>query len=257
MIQFRTLFYREIKRFWRVVGQTILTPMITATLYLMIFGVSVGSQLEMGGQTSYLMFIVPGMIMMGVLNNAFQNSAGSVLIAKFHGELEDMRTAPLNDHTIVWAKSLASLLRGIIVGAMILMTAEVFTWVQGSHFFGIAHPFWMFFFLVVGGLSFGHLGLTIGFFATNFDQVNAFGQFIVLPLIYLGGVFFTLEALHPFWQAVSLVNPLLYFINGVRYAVLGTSDLPLMACALISAFGLALFTVLAYASVRHGSYTRF
>lgn len=257
MTRFSALFKREVMRFVRVIGQTVLTPMITATLYLVIFGLSVGQHLQISEDISYLMFLVPGLVMMGVLNNAFQNGAGSVLTSKFHGDLEDLRTTPLSAHVVVWAKSLAGLLRGGIVGCMVLVTAEFFSYIHTGELFGVKHVGWCLIFLSLGGLSFAHLGLTLGFFAKTFDQVNAVGQFVVLPLIYLGGVFFSLENLHAFWRNLSLVNPLLYFVNGVRYAMLGISDVPPVTCLIVSLASLTLFTGLAYSSVRWGSYQRF
>ncbi len=227
------------------------------TLYLLIFGVSVGQFIPVASGTPYLLFLVPGLIMMGVLNNAFQNSSGSIMVSKFHGDLEDLRTTPLTTQQVVWAMSVASMVRGLIVGLVITLTGQIFFRLQSGVWFTIVDPYLSLFFLVVGGLTFAQIGIFVAFFSTTFDQLNAFGAFILLPLIYLGGVFFSLENLHPLWREVSVFNPLLYFINGLRYGVLGTSDLAIARCVGMSFACVAVSSLLATWSVKRGHYHRF
>ena len=251
------LLKREVQRFMRVIGQTILSPIINAFLYLFIFGVSIGNHVEMGFKVSYLVFLIPGLIMMGVLNNAYQNAASSIMISKYHGDLEDLKVTPLTPFQIVWAMSAASLLRGLLVGTMIGITGQLFIYIQEGAFFPVAHPLQALFFLSMGGLAFGQIGICVGFVAKTFDHMNSFGAFILLPLIYLGGVFFSLDLLHPVWKSISLGNPLLYYINGFRAATIEQGDLPLSLCATAGLCFLATSSLFAYLAVKKGVYQRF
>lgn len=255
-LRFLSLFRKECMRFLRVVGQTVLTPVMNASLYLLIFGLSLGSHIPVAGGSPYLLFLIPGLLMMGVVNNSFQNSSGSIMTSKFHGDLEDLKTTPLTTAEIVWAMSLAGLLRGLIVSVSIGVTSAFFAGFQGISL-TVDRVDILLFFLVFGGISFAQLGIVTGFLAKTFDQLNAFGMFVLLPLIYLGGVFFSLDNLHPFWSQVAAFNPLLYYINGLRLAVLGTADLGLGACLLVATAFLSLTSTSAYLAVRHGTYHRF
>jgi ABC-2 type transport system permease protein len=179
------------------------------------------------------------------------------MISKYHGDIEDLRIVPLTPVQIVWAMSIASLLRGLIVGLTVFLTGELFSYLQTGVLYSVDHPLWMGYFLIIGGLAFGQIGLVVGFTAKTFDHMNAFSSFILLPLIYLGGVFFSLQNLHPFWQTASLGNPLLYYINGVRYAMISVSDIPVTSCAIIGLLFLCFSTVAAYVAVRRGNFQRF
>lgn len=250
------LLRRETQRFWRIKGQTVVTPMINATLYLLIFGISIGSQLSEEGGLPYLLFLIPGLVMMAVLNNSFQNAAGTLLVSKYHGDLQDLRTTPLSSHDIVWGLVLASALRGIVVGIAVGIIGEIFAVTYLHQSMPLAHPEWALFFLVGAGISFGQLGIAVGFITSSWDQMNSFTSYLLLPLIYLGGVFFSLEGLPHFWQVISHFNPLFYLINGLRYSILGEADIHLwiaigatLLCCLVS-------TLLCYWSLRCGSHYR-
>lgn len=253
---FLSLLEKEVRRFFRVIGQTLLVPLVNSTLYLLIFGVSLGNSIQMGGLESYLAFLIPGLVMMGVLNNAFQNSSSSIGTSKFHGDLEDLRISPMRPWQIVWALGIGGLVRGILVGCITFSIGEVFYFFQTNHRLSIAHFFALFFFLTLGGLSFSFLGITIAFHAKSIDQLSAITGFILLPLMYLGGVFFSLDQLHPFWRAVSQLNPMLYFINGVRYGILEISDISFPIAAGVSLVTTTLLYLLAIRTVRHGNYSR-
>jgi ABC-2 type transport system permease protein len=244
------------KRFLKVIFQTVVSPLITSTLYLLIFGVSLGASIRLDAGYSYMAFLIPGLIMMSVLNNAFQNSSSSVVAGKFSGDLEDLRVVPLGNHQILWALSLGGLTRGLLVGLVTFVVGQTFYYITEGAVLYVAHPGWLLFFLVVGGLAFAKLGVPIAFWARSFDQVSAVGSFLLLPLIYLGGVFFSLEHLHPVWRAISKFNPVLYFINGVRYGVLGTSDVDVWMAAAVSLAALLLFHVVALRSLVTGNYQR-
>ncbi len=242
MTPFWFLFRKECHRFMKVLVQTVLTPLISSTLYLLIFGVSLGSQLSGEGVLSgekYLAFLVPGLMMMGLMNNAFQNSSSSLVSSKFTGDIEDLGIVPLTRDHIIWALSLASVVRGTLVAGMTLLAGEIFFYFQYGELISIAHPLWLFFFLIVAGLVFGQMGMMTAFWAKTFDQLSAVTTFVILPLTYLGGVFISIHSLHPIWQKISLANPLFYFINGLRYSVLGTADVSVEQSAGLALVALA------------------
>jgi ABC-2 type transport system permease protein len=255
-VPFLTLYQREWKRFTKVVFQTVFTPLINATLYLLIFGVSLGGSIRLKDGLSYIAFLIPGLVMMSVLNNAFQNTSSSIVSGRFQGDLEDLRVVPLSGTQIMCAMSLAGLARGLLVGAVTLLVGEAFFYTVHGELLAVAHPLALVFFLCLGGLIFACLGIPVAFLAKSFDQVSAFGSFVVLPLIYLGGVFFTIENLHPFWKTISKFNPVLYLINGVRYGLIGHSDVDLMTSALVSLVALAIFYTLGLRALRIGNYSR-
>lgn len=255
-VPFWSLFKKEILRFWRVIAQTLLIPLVNSTLYLLIFGVSLGNSIEVGNEHSYIAFLIPGLIMMGVLNNAFQNSSSSIATSKFHGDLEDLRTVPLTRLQIVMAMSLAGMVRGFVVGLVTYAVGQVFFYFTQGTWLVIAHPFSLVFFLCIGGYAFSALGIAIGFSSKSIDQLSAVGGFILLPLLYLGGVFFPLSKLHPFWQDLSKVNPMLYFINGVRYGVLGHTDIAPTVCVIYALVSTGLAFWLGMRAVKHGPYQR-
>ena len=233
---FLALFFREVRRFMRVIFQTLATPLINTTLYLLIFGVSIGRQISNIHDYPYLAFLIPGLVMMGTLRNAFDNATGSIVTAKFCGELEDLRIVPLSPVQIAWANGLGSLVRGLLVGGVTLCIGILFYGLHQEEFLTIQYPFLMFILLSFGGFGFAQLGLAVSMISKSFEHVNAINTFILLPLIYLGGVFFSLDHLHPFWQGLSQMNPLLYLVNGLRYAMLGASDIPIERALVVTLF---------------------
>jgi ABC-2 type transport system permease protein len=253
---FISLFKKEIMRFWKVVGQTVFTPLVNASLYLLIFGVSLGKSITLANGISYLAFLIPGLVTMATLNNAFQNTSSSILGSKFHGDIIDLKIVPLTLNQIVAAFSLGAIVRGITVGAVTFIVSQVFHYIAVGHFLGVIHPFWLLFYLTAGGITFGLLGITVGFWARNFEQVNAIGGFVLLPLIYLGGVFYSLENLHPFWQKISQVNPLLYFVNGVRYSILDHADVSPEKAMTISIISVVVLYFIARRSIKKGSFQK-
>ncbi len=227
MIPFLSLLRRETMRFLKVIVQTVFTPLVSSCLYLLVFGVSLGAAIQLPSKVPYLAFLIPGLVMMGLMNNAFQNSSSSIVIAKFTGELEDLRVVPLSPSAILWAMGLAAVVRGIVVGGVTFLVGFIFYYYRSGEFLSVAHPFELILVAVMGGLVFGFLGLASAFWAKSFDQLSAVNAFILLPLTYLGGVFISVEQLHPFWQKLSHANPLFYFINGMRHAIVGVSDVPI------------------------------
>jgi len=253
---FLTLYYREIRRFSKVLIQTVFSPLVSSSLYLLIFGVSLGQKIDMGNGFSYLAFIIPGLVMMSVLNNAFQNASSSVVSGRFSGDLEDYRTSPLSVSAILWALSLGGLTRGLIVGAVTFSIGQLFYFFSEGQWIGVHDGLLLFYFLVVGGLSFAMFGISVAFWAKTFDHLNGVGSFVILPLIYLGGVFFSLDNLHPIWQSISKANPLLYFINGVRHSMMGVSDVSVGVAVIVSFGSLLLFYGIALRILKSSSYAR-
>lgn len=253
---FVALYMREMMRFLKVIFQTVLTPLVSSALYLLIFGVSLGASIRLESGFSYLSFLIPGLVMMGVLNNAFQNSSSSIVSGKFSGDLEDLKIVPLTPQAILWALGIAGLSRGMIVGLVTYLVGEVFIFAQEGHFTSLAHPLWLLFFLVMGGLAFAQFGVIVAFWAKSFEQMSLVGSFVLLPLIYLGGVFFSIQGLHPFWQNVAQFNPILYFINGIRYGILGVSDVDVMLAAVVTLFTLFVFHLIGLRALKVGSYSR-
>lgn len=255
-LPFFVLFQREIARFMKVMVQTVITPIVSSGLYLMIFGVSLGKQIVLDGQTTYLAFLVPGLVMMGCLNNAFQNSSSTIITSKFAGDLEDLKASPLSYTQIVWAIMLAALARGLMVGVITLIVGEAAHWGVYGTLLPLEHPGVLFLFLALGAFCFAGLGIAVAFWAKSFDQMSAFGGFVLLPLIYLGGVFYSVDHLPGFWKQIAMVNPLLYMINGVRYGVLGHSDVGVEFSLVVSVLAFALMFLLAMRTVRKGSFQR-
>ena len=255
-IAFAALFKREIMRFMKVIVQTVITPFVSSSLYLMIFGVSLGKSIVLKDNLPYLSFLIPGLVMMSCLNNSFQNTSSSIISSKFSGDLEDLKVAPFSSAQIILAFGLAAMLRGLLVGLITFFVGEMsYVWMYGT-WLEVHHPLMLIAFLLLGSLCFANFGIMVAFWARTFDQLSAVSGFVLLPLIYLGGVFFSVENLPPLWKSVSMVNPLLYMINGVRFGILGVSDVePAVAMAVtVTAF---VFTLtLAVRSLQRGSFQR-
>lgn len=257
LIQVKGLFMREIARFFKVPLQTLGAPIVNAALYLMIFGVSLGNSIRSPDEIPYLAFLIPGLIAMSVIKNAFDNSTSAIMGPKYVNELQDLRTVPLTRQQIVWAKTFASLVRGLLVGLITYLVGQTFFFLTGGEVLKFAHPLILIYFLLVGGLSFGFLGVAIGMWSRSFEHVGAVSALVLLPLIYLGGVFFTLKNLHPVWQTISLFNPLFYIINGVREGILGSTDIAFLPSALVTFAFLLMTYFCAALSLKKGtSYLR-
>ncbi|OFZ32038.1 MAG: ABC transporter permease [Bdellovibrionales bacterium RIFCSPHIGHO2_01_FULL_40_29] len=256
MIAFLTLLEREIKRFLKVIIQTLISPIISSFLYLLVFGVSLGASVTLKNGMPYLSFLIPGLMAMGLINNAFQNSSSSVVTSKFSGDLEDMRVVPITNSQIIFAMGLGGVIRGFLVAAVTGLVGTVFHYYKLGEPLYVQHPFWILFFILVGGLTFSFIGIFIAFIARTFDQLSAFSTFILLPLTYLGGVFVSIETLHPTWQAISKFNPLFYLINGFRYAIIGSSDVQLGTSIFVCLMGVVVTYIMARIALVKGSFSR-
>jgi ABC-2 type transport system permease protein len=239
-VGFQTLFYKETLRFWKVATQTVAAPILTAMLYLLIFGHVLKGHVEPLPGVSYTAFLIPGLVMMSVLQNAFANSSSSLIQSKITGNLVFILLPPLSHWEIIWAYVLASVVRGLVVGAgVFLFTA----WFADMHFVA---PLWIIVFALLGSAILGTMGVIAGIWAQKFDQLAAFQNFLIMPATFLAGVFYSIHSLPPFWLAVSHVNPFFYMIDGFRHGFFGQSDIsPWTSLAIVSAF----FVVLAAIAV--------
>jgi ABC-2 type transport system permease protein len=217
---FRTLFYKEALRFWKVSFQTVGAPVLTAMLYLLIFAHVLQSRIQVFQGVSYTAFLVPGLVMMSMLQNAFANSVSSLIQSKVSGNLVFILLPPLTHWEIFLAYVLAAMLRAFVVGAGVL---AVTAWFALPHW---TAPLWVVVFGLASSAVMGTLGLIAGIWAEKFDQVAAFQNFVIMPATFLSGVFYSVSSLPPFWQAVSHFNPFFYMIDGFRYGFFGASDVP-------------------------------
>lgn len=256
MVAFQTMLRREVARFMKVLVQTVVTPLVSSSLYLLVFGVSLGKTVDAQNGVDYLAFLIPGLMMMGLLNNAFQNSSSSIVIMKFTGELEDLRVIPMTHNEIIAAMAVGAVVRGAVVALVTYAVGAIFYYITQGHLLAFHSLLEFMFFTITGGLVFGMLGISTAFWAKSFDQLSAISAFILLPLTYLGGVFISTKTLSPFWQEVALLNPLLYFIDGLRHSILGVSDVSVGISMSVSIVGLIVFYGLARLSLKKGSFHR-
>ena len=218
MIAFRTLLYKEMLRFWKVSFQTVAAPVLTSVLYLMIFGHVLEGRVQPYPGVSYTAFLIPGLVMMSVLQNAFANSSSSLIMSKVMGNLVFLMLTPLSYLNWFVAYVGAAMIRGLIVSLGVFAVSALFTDVS------FVAPLWIVSFAVMGAALMGALGLIAGLWADKFDQLAAFQNFVVMPMTFLSGVFYSTHSLPPFWQNVSNLNPFFYMIDGFRYGFFGVSD---------------------------------
>lgn len=231
---FPTLLRKEVKRFYKVAFQTVAAPVLTAVLYLLIFGHVLEGKVEMYGQLSYTAFLIPGLVMMSLLQNAFANTSSSLIQSKITGNLVFVLLAPLSNLEFYAAYVLAAVVRGVVVGLGVFLITAWF--VQPS----FACPIWIIVFAFLGAAILGSMGLVAGIWADKFDQLAAFQNFLIMPATMLSGVFYSIHTLPPVWQTVSHFNPFFYMIDGFRYGFFGVSDVsPWMSFAIVSGFFLA------------------
>jgi ABC-2 type transport system permease protein len=236
-VAFSTIVRKEARRFIRIWSQTLLPPAISMTLYFVIFGKLIGSRIgDMGGY-SYMQFMVPGLIMMAVLTNAYSNVVSSFFGAKFQRHIEELLVSPASIHTILLGFVVGGILRGVCVGLIVTVLSLFFSHLHIQHF-GITLGI-----LLLTSLLFSLAGFINAVYANSFDDISIVPTFVLTPLTYLGGVFYSIDLLPEFWANVSRLNPILYIVNAFRYGFLGVSDVDLT----LSFAVVILFTALAYA----------
>jgi len=239
-IAFQTLFRKEMLRFLKVSVQTVAAPVLTALLYLVVFSQALSGRVKVFDSIEYTSFLVPGLVMMAILQNAFANASSSLIQSKVTGNIVFVLLPPLSHREIFSAYVLASIVRGLAVGV------GVYLCTLGFAQYGYAAPLWSLAFAISGGFVLGSMGLIAGIWADKFDQIAVFQNFIIMPLTFLSGVFYSVDSLPPFWQFVSHINPFFYIVDGFRYGFFGVSDvdprisLAIVVCAALGCSVIAL-----------------
>jgi ABC-2 type transport system permease protein len=226
-IAYLTIVRKEVTRVLRIWPQTLFPPVITQTLYFLIFGKFIGSQIADIHGVSYMAFIVPGLIMMTVINNSFVNVVSSFFSAKFQRSIEELLVSSTSNEVIIAGYVTGGVVRSILVGALVFLVSIFFTRPQ------VHHPGIILVFILLTAIVFSLGGLLNAVFAKKFDDVSIFPTFILTPMIYLGGVFYSIDSLPPFWRMLSTFNPVLYMVNGLRYGFQGFSDVNIVVSFLI------------------------
>lgn len=238
---FSTLFLKEVRRFLCVWTQTLVTPILIASLYLFVFGATLGERISVVDGFSYAQFVIPGLILMGVINNSFANTSSSLFMSRHLGSIADLLVMPLSSKQIVAAYTLAGMLRGLLIGGVVGLISTQFAvlpWV---------HPWYAVLMAIIASMLFSLLGLIAGTFANSFDGLSLYINFVILPLVFLGGVFYPISILPPFWRMISQCNPLFYILDGFRNALMGIGDIPMgVAFTLSGGLTLALLVATVY-----------
>ena len=240
MTGFQTLFQKELLRFWKVAVQTVAAPVLTAVLYLVVFSYALQGRVRVYDSVPYTDFLVPGLVMMSVLQNAFANSSSSLVQSKITGNIVFVLLAPISYLEFFAAYVLASIVRGLTVGLGVLVATVWFVELR------LHAPLWALAFALLGAGLLGALGLLAGILSEKIDQMAAFQNFVIMPLTFLSGVFYSIHSLPEFWQRLSHANPFFYMIDGFRYGFLGRSDFPpLASLAVVAAsfFAVSLLTL--------------
>ncbi len=235
MTGFQTLFCKEWLRFWKVRVQTVLAPVLTALLYLLVFGHALSGRVEVFPGVEYTTFLIPGLAMMSVLQNSFANGSSSLMQSKMTGNIVFVLLPPLSHREFFAAYLLAAVGRGVVVGSGVLLATLWFVDLP------LAQPLWIVLFGIVSSAVMGALGIVAGIQSDKIDQLAAFTNFIILPLTFLSGVFYSIHSLPPFWQTVSHFNPVFYMIDGFRYGFFGFADTsPWLSLAIVGGSFVAL-----------------
>ncbi len=235
----RAIYLFEMSRMWRTLLQSIISPVISTSLYFVVFGAAIGSRITEVEGVSYGAFIVPGLIMLMLLTQSVSNASFGIYFPKFSGTIYELLSAPVSYWEIILGYVGAAATKSIVIGLLILATAGLFVPLQ------IAHPFWMLLFLVLTAVTFSLFGFIIGIWADGFEKLQLVPLLIITPLTFLGGSFYSIDMLPPFWQTVTLFNPVVYLISGFRWSFYGIADVSLGASlvAIVAFLGLSIATV--------------
>lgn len=245
-VAFQTLVRKEIRRFTRIWVQTLVPPVINALLYLLIFGGLIGSRIREMDGIPYMDYIVPGIIMMGVITNSYGNVSSSFFAAKMQKYIEELLVSPVSNITIVAGFIIGGVARGLAVGLLVAIVSLLFTQINP------VHPLLTVLVMVLTSITFSLAGFINGVLAEKFDDISIVPNFILAPLTYLGGIFYSVSLLPPVWEAISRLNPVLYMINGFRYGILGTSDMPIWQSLGVILFSIMLLGYLAITLLNRG-----
>ena len=241
MTGFPTLLYKEVLRFWKVSVQTVAAPVLSSLLYLLVFAHALAEHVQVFPGVTYIQFLIPGLAMMAVLQNAFANSSSSIIQSKITGNIVFILLPPMGPLEIFGAYLIAAMVRGLVVGLGVFAAT---LWMIPIP---VAKPLWALAFACMGSGMLGTLGIIAGIWSEKFDQLAAFQNFLVMPLTFLAGVFYSVRSLPPFWQAVSHLNPFFYAIDGFRYGFFGESD---VAPAMSLTIATGAFAALSFVSLQ-------
>ena len=240
-VAYKTIINREITRFTRIWSQTLLPSPISMTLYFLIFGAIIGPKIGAFEGVSFVQFITPGLIMMAIITNSYGNVVASFFQAKFIKSIEEMLVSPMSHWVLLWGYVTGGVIRGVLVAFIVLLVSFIFT------DFHVYHPIYALSMVLLTAILFSLAGLINAIFAQKFDDINFIPTFVLTPLSYLGGVFYSIKALPAFWQHISLLNPIFYMVNGFRYAMLNVSDVSSsLAMGLLLGFNLMALLLAAY-----------
>jgi len=241
-----TLFKKEVLRFWRVAFQTVASPVLTALMYLLIFSHVLAGRVQVYDDVAYTAFLIPGLIMMSLLQNSFANTSSSLVQSKVMGNIIFVLLTPLTYLQFFLAFVAAAIVRGMLVGLSIYLVALLFVDLP------MVHIGWVFTFALLGSALLGTFGIIAGIWSDRFDQMAAFQNFVIMPLTFLSGVFYSIHSLPPIWQAVSKFNPFFYMIDGFRYGFFGKGDIsPWVSLSVVMTF-LALLVLLSLKMLKSG-----
>ncbi|MBM5571756.1 MULTISPECIES: ABC transporter permease [Deefgea] len=246
MTGFSTLFYKEILRFWKVGFQTVAAPVLTALMYLLIFAHVLAEHVQPFPGVSYTAFLIPGLMMMSMLQNAFANTSSSIIQSKVTGSIVFILLPPLSHFEFFAAYTLAAIVRGLVVGSGVLLTSLLFPMPIPQY------PLWIFFFAFLGSGLMAILGIIAGIWAEKYDQLAAFQNFLIMPLTFLSGVFYSIHSLPVFWQNISHFNPVFYMIDGFRYGFFGQSDVNPWLSLTVVGFSLLILAAFTLSLIKSG-----
>ena len=221
----------EVARAWRTIGQTIAAPVVSTCLYFVVFGSAIGSRMGSIEGISYAAFIIPGLVMMSLLTQSISNASFGIFFPRFSGTIFEVLSAPISYFEILLGYVGAAASKSLIVGLLILITARLFV------DYDIQHPFWMITFLILTAVTFSLFGFILGIVANGFDQLQVVPLMVITPLAFLGGTFYSIDMLPPFWQTVTLFNPVVYLVSGFRWSFYGIADVSILtSISMISLF---------------------
>ena len=215
---FLTLVRMEVYRFWRLIGQTVFPSLMTTVLFILIFGYSMGSRIQEVHGFSYINYLFPGLVAMGVITNAYANTIASLFMARLDKSIDNILSTPVKPVELVVALVLGAVLRGLLIGFLVLAIGFCLLGQTPSHWIGLLY------FLLTSSISFGCLGIVSALMAKTFDNTATLQNFVLTPLVYLAGVFYSVSFLPPFWKTISQWNPLFYLVDGIRWGILGITD---------------------------------
>lgn len=245
-----TLTRKEVVRILRIWSQSLIPSILTSSLFILIFGYSLGSRIATIEGVPYIQFIIPGLLMMGVIMNAYAQTSFSLFIAKFHQSIQELLLAPISYWQIIAGITIGGIIRATLVGSGILIISLLLTTIT------IHNLFIILFFTIMTSLLFAFAGIVTALWANNFDQMNIFSTFLITPLTYLGGVFYSIKMLPEPWSTIAQFNPILYMVDGFRYGFLGFSDVPLLYSIIVVSCLTLIFFILCVYLLRIGYHVR-